>query len=844
MRDSQLFSKVLREKVLNSFFSLLLNKNYRIMELKIYPFQKINKAGIEKLESFIKSGKISLNEVVLFEKNENSYLVDFSKPCTQEFFEKVFDSAGPFWDVYAKAGLASKPMGKNYAVFICGRLYFLKNIENSFMRIPGPRKSFQIGGSKMIEIEKASLSNLTLLFALPFEAMAKSLGAVKLGLLANKKSRDFEAFRKKTLKYYDLYSQDSNIDDPLKIAKESLNLAVQSMFYSNLAFLCYIFKIKPGNSRAIQNCEMEQLKKLAKQKDFETVKKLFGFYSLAPYDISFSRFRESTLDLEMYGTPESPENYFLKWREGAKFLAARYLDIERAAYLKLGRLANLNNLIFYLKTSEMENADFGDRERIIKLKNIAETRRVVFEKCRKIELPSNIVYHKGKLYRAEEVIGPETSKRTIRAVSVSKEKEVVGPAININSFDDYKKFSKGSIIISKGLSPNLIILYRRALGIVSESGGALSHAAIVAREMGIPCLLLAKFQDVIKDGQFIRLDGKTGKITVLDQMESKIAETKNFYSDKRADSLEYDEEFYMDYGKGKFFVEEEGKEIFSLDSELSNVFIAGSKALNLARLAKSYPVPGGFILGKGFFRRISQLKEVQNLNGKIIKASSEDISGIENLSKAMKNIILALPFSPDFESELKYNLLKLSTEAVAVRSSSSCEDRPEISFAGQLDTYLNVKNLPELKNAIKKCWASFYNTRAIIYRKENGIENLDLSMSVIVQKMIDSKYAGVTFTKNPSSFGTLLIEMVSGAWEDLVLGKSVPSSYALDLDSLSIVSTRVNFEFEDKKVQELGEVGLKIEKTFGKPQDIEWCIDGEDKIWILQTRPITAMRNR
>ncbi len=811
------------------------------MKLKIFPFQKLSKMEAEKLKSFCENGRIGKNEAALFEENENSYLVEFSKPCTEEFFEKVFDPFGPFWDVYSEIGFALRPVGRNYAAFICGRLYFLKNIENSFMRTLSPEKSLKIKSGKLVEAEKLNLTNFLLALALPFDAAKRILGTIQLGFLANEKIGSFEAFRKKTVKYCDFYAAESNIANPVKIAKESLGLAVQSMAYSNLALLSYVLKVKLRDSRVIQNCESEQLKKLAERREFDLIRKLFGFYSLAPYDISLPRFRESVLDLEMYGAPESPINYFLKWRENAKFLAARYLDIERLSCLKLGKITNLNNLIFYLKTSEFDGVDFRNKKEIIKLKILAENRRMIFERCRNIELPPRIVCQDGVVYKAEEIVELEASKKIIKAVSVSKEKVVVGPAININSLDDYKKFAKGSIIVSKGLSPNLVILYGKALGVVSESGGSLAHAAIVAREMGLPCFLQAKLGRTIKDGQYVQLDGKAGKITVLDQMESEITKASE---KKQADFSKCAEKFHTEDKKEEknILMEEEGKEIFFLDEKLSTASVAGAKALNLSFLSRLYSVPSGFILAKGFFRRISQSSQMRSLNEQLLKTSPENVSEIENFSKMMKNIILAVSFSPDFESDLKYNLLKLSSQAVAVRSSSSCEDMPRISFAGQLDSYLNVKGLLELEDAIKKCWASFYNVRAIIYRKENGLENLDLNMSVIVQKMVESSYGGVMFTKNPNSFGTLLIEMVPGMCEDLVSGKAAPNSYALDPDGLSIVKAKVNFEFEDKKVQELGRLGLDIEKTFGGPQDIEWCIDREDKIWILQTRPITAVK--
>jgi phosphoenolpyruvate synthase/pyruvate phosphate dikinase len=175
-------------------------------------------------------------------------------------------------------------------------------------------------------------------------------------------------------------------------------------------------------------------------------------------------------------------------------------------------------------------------------------------------------------------------------------------------------------------------------------------------------------------------------------------------------------------------------------------------------------------------------------------------------------------------------LVQLS-EYVAVRSSGIAEDGAKASMAGQHDTFLYVRE-PELYQKIMQCFDSAYSPRAVAYREENGIT--EDRIAVIVQRMIDPLYSGVLFTADPVDGDTTKMEMewVMGTGEKLVSGEAIPASTQWLKHFMPAVP---------KGSQCLPHLALEIESHFGCPQDIEWCVDKEYKLWILQARPITTL---
>jgi len=766
---------------------------------------------------------IQLQQIpILLEKNENSDLAAKSAPIMQEFFEKVFDGSGPYWKLYSELGFAAIPANMKYAIFLNGQLYFIKNVEYIYLNNIGPEKSIGMNESKLTIKKKITLANLILSLAAPFDALKQVRRRIELGFFANEHIQDFEEFRNKAMEFCQYYSLGDNITDPIKTSKESFNLALESLVYSNLALLCFNLKIKLKESKSISVCEAETLHELVNEGDFESIKKTFGFYSLDPYDVTKKRFRDGTEELSKFGFPEPPKEYVLKWRENSKYLCARFLDVLRISLEKLGEKIGLKDLVFHLTIQELENlAPEKQRE-------LAKNRK---EKLKFYDvLPSRMIFFLGKFYQQSENLEPE-DRIIHKGLSVSSKSVVSGPAISINSLEDFQKFKEGSIIISRTLSPNLSILFRKARGAVSESGGSLAHAALIARELNVPCVVQVQGISKVKDGEIVQIDGRTGDIEILEKSAHLFVQEPPLKTiiKQQANNIQ---------SLPKALKSE--KMILPLDEPNFESYGVGSKAANLSLLSRSFDVPGAVCIPSYTFEEIAVNLELGKIATRLRDLTSKDLPKIETISKKIKREIINYNFTSGFLVELKSNIVKLKAQSFAVRSSAISEDSVAASFAGQLDSYLNVNNLEEIKASIKKCWASYYNTRAIIYRIEKNMIEEEPRMSVILQQMISPIFSGVMFTKSPDDVASIRIEAVKGSGEKLVSGKVVPNFYSFDRNSFFLNSTKEYSEIDKNLVRKIAETGKRIEELFGQPQDIEWALDKDSKLWILQSRPITV----
>ena len=193
-------------------------------------------------------------------------------------------------------------------------------------------------------------------------------------------------------------------------------------------------------------------------------------------------------------------------------------------------------------------------------------------------------------------------------------------------------------------------------------------------------------------------------------------------------------------------------------------------------------------------------------------------------------VITALTY-PTFYRDIRESHRELGAEFVAVRSSGIAEDGLTASMAGQHDTFLYC-DASSVIQAVGDCFESVNNPRAVAYREENGIT--EDRIAVIVQRMIDPLYSGVLFTADPVDGDTTKMEMewVMGTGEKLVSGEAIPASTQWLKHFMPAVP---------KGSQCLPHLAMEIEGHFGGPQDIEWCVDKEYKLWILQARPITTL---
>jgi len=322
--------------------------------------------------------------------------------------------------------------------------------------------------------------------------------------------------------------------------------------------------------------------------------------------------------------------------------------------------------------------------------------------------------------------------------------------------------------------------------------------------------------------------------------------------------------------------------------ELSNndVAVAGGKGASLAEMFNAkMPVPPAFIITAQTFEKfISSIKEeIQDI---VHKTDVDDTKQLNDSSKKVRELIEKQSFPKDMEKEIleaydilgtekrdskiggdALNILNIAKEPVfvAVRSSATTEDLAEASFAGQQETFLNIKGNTKLLNAIRKCFSSLYTPRAIYYREKRGFGSVKALVAVVVQKMINSEKSGVMFTKNPiQDNDNVVIEAVFGLGEGIVSGRINPDNYKVNRN-IEILETRIadkkkalvrnssgNTEevrltenksqspvLTESEIQRLADLGLSIEKHYKKPQDIEFAIAGGE-IYIVQSRPITT----
>jgi len=315
------------------------------------------------------------------------------------------------------------------------------------------------------------------------------------------------------------------------------------------------------------------------------------------------------------------------------------------------------------------------------------------------------------------------------------------------------------------------------------------------------------------------------------------------------------------------------KYILPIDTKDTSLEMIGGKGKSLARLASAaMPVPSGFYLTTSAYK---DFIEKNNLQEDIINLAKPEIIGktvsFESASKSIQELIKSTELSNEIVDEVRqaYGALTGQNPAVAVRSSANAEDLPNLSFAGQQDTYLNVRGDEAVITAIHNCWASLWTARAISYRHQMGIEQDVVAMAVVVQIMVPSDVSGILFTANPvnGERSEFIINSSFGLGEAVVGGQVTPDTYVVDRKTYTvkeriigpkaqkIISSdtqgtilqdvseneRKRSSLSDELLKELSSTALEVESLFdGVPQDIEWAIS-DDKLWMLQSRPITNL---
>ncbi len=288
----------------------------------------------------------------------------------------------------------------------------------------------------------------------------------------------------------------------------------------------------------------------------------------------------------------------------------------------------------------------------------------------------------------------------------------------------------------------------------------------------------------------------------------------------------------------------------------------GGKALHLhALVQRGCLVPVWVVLGTDVFDRFVESAGLSE------EANAPD-AGLE-VNRRLSARIMEAPLEDDVVAVISEAYERVGGGAVAVRSSGAEEDALNHSFAGQFDSFLNVRGLEQVLAHVKRCWASTFAERATLYRRQHELSSHATTIAVIIQRLVRAEKSGVLFTVNPSNRNSheLVISSTYGLGESLVAGAVDADTIVLDRstgrllerhvgekcerympsrDAPGCVAVRVpateqsELSLTDREIAALARVGLEIEYAFGAPQDIEWAIE-EGVLWILQSRPVTSL---
>lgn len=291
--------------------------------------------------------------------------------------------------------------------------------------------------------------------------------------------------------------------------------------------------------------------------------------------------------------------------------------------------------------------------------------------------------------------------------------------------------------------------------------------------------------------------------------------------------------------------------------------LVGGKGYNLSRMFNyGIKIPNGFVVTSssydGYVKKNRLKRKIDNILG-------THSSSVEK-SEEIKSLFNVETFPDDLKQEILTEMNKIDSGRVAVRSSSTVEDLPGMSFAGQYSSYLNVR-ASDLIEKVILCWRSLWNERAIEYRVKHNVTT-QFSHAVVIQEMVNSKLAGVVFTANPINGirNELLINASYGLGEAIVSGRVNPDQYTVNKKNREIVkkeialkeilcqysgsgieyvsvteSSRSISSLKEDHIRAIVEETSRIEDYYGKPQDIEFTFDRNDELFIVQSRDITTL---
>lgn len=302
----------------------------------------------------------------------------------------------------------------------------------------------------------------------------------------------------------------------------------------------------------------------------------------------------------------------------------------------------------------------------------------------------------------------------------------------------------------------------------------------------------------------------------------------------------------------------------------------GGKGGSLGELTQAgIAVPPGFVVTTAAFEQFLATLEAKEPIRPLVEAlDPHDYGAATKLSEQLRARLIGDTMPPAVEAALRAAHAELCPDArpVAVRSSATTEDAEDASFAGLQDTFLWVLDGDSMIHHVRECWASMYSVESMIYRRKQAIPEAGVAMAVVVQRMVDAKCAGVMFTRSPTT-GDKSVITIEGAWglgSAVVSGEVTPDRWVVGKITGEISQRDISdkharqvpapeggiVELEndadmrsaacltDEQLMALREVGRKVERHYGKPQDIEWALDEDGAVLLLQSRPETVWATR
>jgi pyruvate,water dikinase len=296
----------------------------------------------------------------------------------------------------------------------------------------------------------------------------------------------------------------------------------------------------------------------------------------------------------------------------------------------------------------------------------------------------------------------------------------------------------------------------------------------------------------------------------------------------------------------------------------------GGKGGSLGELTQAgIPVPAGFVVTTSAFETFLEAIEARApVRSKVEALDPNDLGAATKLSEELRRRVVEEPMPGEVEQAILAAHGELGASAVAVRSSATTEDAEDASFAGLQDTFLWVLTGAGMVTKVRECWGSLYSVESMTYRRKQGLPEDSVAMAVVVQQMVDARCAGVMFTRSPTTGdkSVITIEGAPGLGSAVVSGEVTPDRWVLGKITGEISVRDISDKhakqvpaegggirevelsgdertqpcLSDDELQKLRDVGRKIERHYGKPQDIEWAIDKAGELRLLQSRPETV----